>query len=90
MAAGFDLGADGLAARSTAVTKRPVRTPVVDTRERDTIRAAFRSPNGQEALRLLRVLFKHRGAYHTDPHFATYLNGQRSVVEYIEEQMTDE
>ena len=55
------------------------------TEEVVKLRRVFSSPDGQAALGVLRELFKHPAAFYPDPMLMQFFQGQRSVVEYIEE-----
>ena len=58
--------------------------------ERSAIRAAFRTPRGKAALRILTQLFKHQAAYFPDEKMMCFFLGQRAVIEYIEEALSSE
>lgn len=79
---------------SGSVSELPLRQPrleqrAVQQREVELIRNAFRSPRGQQALQVLRELFDHPAAYYPDPALMQFFEGQRSVVDYIEEAMDE-
>ena len=49
------------------------------------LRRVFDSVDGAAALELLKRMFDHRAAYYPDAGLMQYFEGQRSVVDYIEE-----
>jgi hypothetical protein len=84
----------GAAASPTPYTNLPTRPAVKDAsleqraqeqREAEYIRAVFGGKRGKDALDVLRALFSKRAAYHRDHHIMIFFDGQRSVVDYIEE-----
>ena len=76
--------------KSGAIYDLPLRRPpleraALERQESDTIRSAFRTPGGKAALEVLREVFDHHAAYYADTGLMHYMEGQRSVVDYIEE-----
>lgn len=77
-------GASPLPYSNLPLRKAPAAAPDY-SREQAKVRLAFATPGGLEAFEVLKDLFALPPAYDTDHGRMVYVEGQRSVIAFIQE-----